>query len=68
MNKNEAIAAMQAGKKVTHQWFTSDEWMTMENGKIVLEDGVRCMPDEFWKWRIDESWNKGYSLYKSQVL
>jgi hypothetical protein len=63
MNKVEAIAAMLRGEKVTHEWFTKDEWMTYEGGKIVLEDGVRCHPSEFWRWRTDDSWNNGYSLF-----
>lgn len=62
MNKQEAIEAMQAGKKVTWKYFSDDEWMTIENGKIVLEDGVRCSPDEFWR-STDEGWNDGYSLF-----
>jgi len=62
MTKEEAIQAMKDGQKVTHRYFDSMEWMTMENGKIVLEDGVRCAPYEFWRWRLDASWNEGYSL------
>jgi hypothetical protein len=63
MDKEQAIAAMNDGKKVTHQYFTSNEWMTMQDGKILLEDGVKCSPYEFWRWRTDECWNDGYSLY-----
>lgn len=62
MTKQEAIKAMQKGQKVTHRYFTPNEWMTIENGQIVLEDGVRCSPYEFWRWRTDESWNDGYTL------
>ena len=62
MTKQEAIAEMQKGNKVRFKDFSPDEWMTMKNGNIVLEDGVRCCPDEFWKWRTNESWNDGYSL------
>jgi hypothetical protein len=65
MTKQEAIEAMRAGKKVTHEWFTPDEWMTMQGGLIHLEDGVKCPPSEFWRWRTDSSWNDGYSLYNS---
>ena len=31
MSKEEAIQAMKEGKKVTHRFFSSDEWMTIEN-------------------------------------
>lgn len=43
MTKQEAITAMREGKKVTHRYFSSNEWMTFDNdGKILLEDGVKC--------------------------
>jgi len=55
MKKYKAIELMRQGKKITHKHFTPDEWMTIKNGQILLEDGVRCNQDEFWKWRTDES-------------
>jgi len=63
MTKAEAIAEMRKGKKITHQWFSHDEWMTMVGNSILLEDGVKCSEEEFWHWRTDESWNDGYSLF-----
>jgi hypothetical protein len=65
MTKNEAIKEMEKGNKVTHQYFTPDEWATMENGEIVLEDGVRCSPYEFWRWRDTPSFDEGWELFKS---
>lgn len=67
MTKKEAIKAMIAGHKVTHRYFSSNEWMTLTHKKIVLEDGVRCHPDEFWKWRTDQSWEDGYELFTESV-
>lgn len=63
MKKAEAIAAMIVGHQVTHRHFSDNEWMRMTHNKIVLEDGVKCDPSEFWRWRTDESWNDGYSLF-----
>lgn len=66
LTKTDAILAMEQGKKVRHEDFSPEEWMTMEgkqcNKKIVLEDGVKCSPIEFWKWRTDKSWDNGYSI------
>lgn len=62
MTKIDAILAMEQGKKVTHVHFSPEEWMTMEKGMIVLEDGVQCTPIEFWRWRTDSSWDEGYSI------
>jgi hypothetical protein len=63
MNKAEAIQAMREGKKVTHRYFSPDEWMTMEGGQIVLEDGVRCSQSFFWADRTATFWDDGYSLF-----
>lgn len=65
MNKQEAIQKMSEGHKVTHKWFGDDEWMTIENGKLLLEDGVICSMSEFWLWRRDDSWDDGYSLFEA---
>ena len=65
MTKSEAIQAMLEGKKVTHRHFSSDEWATMENGKIVLEDGVKCSPIEFWRWRTDASYETDWSIWEN---
>lgn len=62
MTKAEAIQAMSEGKKVRHHYFYDGEWMTMQNGKILLEDGVVCSPNEFWSWRWGTEWNDGYEL------
>lgn len=63
MNKEEAIRAMQEGKKVTHTLFFPNEWMTMKDGLIHLEDGVICRPDYYWFSRRGAIWNDGYSLF-----
>ena len=66
MTKQEAIEKMRQGIKITHENFTSDEWMTMDGFTIVLEDGVKCDDFEFWRWRTDKSWNDGYSFFKQR--
>lgn len=57
MIKVEAIQAMQEGDKVTHRHSTPDEWMTMRQGMLVLEDGEICTPLDFRQWRTDLVWN-----------
>lgn len=65
MTKAEAIAAMLRGKKVTHTYFCSGEWMTMKDDfTIAFEDGVQCPVHEFWYDRTDDGWNSGYSLFQ----
>lgn len=64
MTKEEAIEAMNAGKKVTHRHFCKSEWMTIRNGLIEFEDGVRCSMGEFWHFRKEECWQDGYSIWQ----
>jgi|JFJP01.1.fsa_nt_gi hypothetical protein len=63
MLKSEAIQEMQNGRRITHEYFDNNEFMTMKDGQICLEDGVKCSPEEYWKWRTTEDWETGYSFY-----
>ncbi len=63
MTKTEAILALKEGKRLTHEHFTQEEWVKMGNeGQMILEDGVEITPDEFWRWRQNESWNTGWEI------
>jgi hypothetical protein len=64
MTKAEAIEAMEAGKRVTHTYFTPEEWISMEDGKIVTEDGYKFDPDEFWMHRFDPIFNENWIIFK----
>jgi len=58
MNKQEAIEAMKAGKKVTHRYFSSDEWMTIKDGKIETEEGYLHNSIQFWSYRQGHLYTK----------
>lgn len=62
MNKKEAFQAMREGKKVRHVYFSDDEWMTIQNSKIVFEDGVQCTQKQFFMDRTGSDWEEGYSI------
>ena len=64
MTRQEAIAAMREGKKVFHTGFTDEEWATQEHGQILIEDGVRCSPAEFWKWRQESYFDNGWRIWE----
>ena len=64
LTKEDAKQAMREGKKVTHKYFSPGEWATMENGMVILEDGVRCSSQEFWHWRQQSFFDNDWSLYK----
>jgi hypothetical protein len=64
MKRAEAIKAMREGKKVTHMYFDPKEWATLENGQILLEDGVKCSPAQFWQDRLTPMFDNDWSIFK----
>lgn len=58
MNWEEAKKAMREGKRVRHQYFTSNEWFEMVNGSIFAEDGCSMLG-----WYLGEAWqDEGWSV------
>ena len=70
MTATEALLALYEGKKVTHRFFTDDEWLRMENHDIYTEEGYNMgtVYDDFWQRRGgpmgDGSWSTGWSIYE----
>ena len=64
MTKEVAIELMKQGTKITHHYFDKKEWMTMlSDGNILLEDGVKCKPSDFWRDRTSPGWDDGYAPF-----
>jgi len=61
MTFEEAKQKARKGIKVTHRYFTDDEYMTMQGNIIVFEDGVRIFADEWAKGKVYLL--DGWSLY-----
>lgn len=62
MTFDEAIEVMKTGKRVKHEYFTSEEFFEMNNGMIFAEDGCPMTG-----WYTGEEWQKtGWSLYDPQ--
>lgn len=67
MTKNEAIAAMRTGKRVTHAFYLENEWITMDSdSNIVTEDGHTISDTEFWSYRKGIEWERSWSLWSLQ--
>jgi len=65
MTRFEAAQALKAGKKLTHEYFSPDEWVKGNGyGDYFLEDGVVCSAAEFWKWRQQQFFNDGWKLFE----
>jgi len=56
----EAKELAQKGIKVTHKYFTPDEYMTMQGNQIIFEDGAKIFFDEWVKDKdyLNEGWSK----------
>ena len=66
MTKEEAIQAMKEGKKVTHRFFTDDEFVRQPKPEIdeyEFEDGVVTSNILFWHFRKEEYWNDGWEIF-----
>lgn len=62
-SKDEAVALMKQGKKLTHRYFSDDEWITMVGNIIRMELGQECWASEFWRDRQGAAWESDWSLY-----
>lgn len=58
MTKSEAIELIKRGSKLTHTYFTDDEYIHLVKGVMTFEDDVR-VPDDWWEkdylkdgWRL----------------
>jgi len=63
MTKQEAIQMMIKGKKVTHRYFSPNEWITVDKGKFLFEDGVKCSFNEFWADRRQQFWETDWEIF-----
>jgi hypothetical protein len=65
MTKEEAIEAMKKGYRVTHRFFSTNEWMTIRSGTKMyeFEDECICSPQLFWFDRKGPEWNIDWEIY-----
>ena len=64
MTKEEALQAMKEGKKVTHKYFSNDEFMELTiGGNYKFEDGNIATPQNFWAHRSESFWNNGWRIF-----
>lgn len=62
MTKKEAILAMKLGERVTHEYFSHDEYIRMEENHIIDEKGGKLDPLRFWAYRTDTGYDFGWSV------
>lgn len=62
MNRNEALEAMNEGKKVTHTYFSSEEYLHLVNKRITTEDGHH-FKEQFYS---QDMFKDGWSIYTTE--
>jgi hypothetical protein len=63
MTIQEAFVKMREGHKMTHTYFSPDEWVTFQGDKLLFEDDVTCTVAMFLYDRMGEGWKTGWSFY-----
>lgn len=64
MTLTEAKELAQKGIKVTHTYFTDEEYMTMRGNQIIFEDGCKVF---FAEWTKDKDYlNEGWGLFSAE--
>ena len=70
MTKEQAIQAMRDGQKVTHRYFTPDEWMMIDKKapivKYIFEDGNTISSTMFWSDHSNPCFDIDWSVFKER--
>jgi len=66
MNRAQAQCALLEGKKITHKFFTDNEYVKHrpEDNKLVDESGQVLNKMHFWMSRDDGKWDTGWSIFQ----
>ena len=60
VSKEEAYKLMEQGHKITHEYYTDEEYLCMKNGVIYDESGYRMGTKRDRFWAIDQRWESGW--------
>jgi len=60
MSQQDAMKALEEGKKITHRFFLPGEYVLIRDGKIFDESDR--YQDSFWEARYGLAWQTGWSI------
>jgi hypothetical protein len=63
MTREEAKEQMRLGNKVTHEYFSPDEWISEKDGKVLTEEGYLHNTTMFWNYKTAVSFDNGWELF-----
>ena len=68
MTQQQAREEMRKGRKVTHVYFTSEEFLTVNSrGQEVTEEGY-VLDAHFWLERMAPKFQEGWGIYRGEVI
>ena len=64
LTKDEAYEMMVAGHKISHEYYTDEEYLTIDkNGVIYDEKGIKMGTKNDSFWRKNQHWPNGWRTY-----
>lgn len=65
MNKYEAKQALNDGLRITHRFFTPEEYLhrSPSNGQLLDEKELHLNETMFWYGRSGGQWEEGWEIY-----
>jgi hypothetical protein len=69
MTKEDAKNAMKSGQKVTHRYFSPEEFVTSnaDGSLYTFEDGCTVSEELFWQDRSIKQWDSDWSIYNDGI-
>lgn len=68
MNKKEMLEELTKGKRLTHIYFTPNEWVELSRVPMswlyIFEDGVETEASQFWSDRDSTGWDNGWTIFE----
>lgn len=64
MTKGQALIAMKLGHKVSHVYFSDEEYLYIKDGDMYSEEGYNF--EEGWRIRTEKCFNKGWRIYNGR--
>lgn len=66
MTKDEIIIKLKEGYKVTHTYFSKEEYIQLIGNKLIDEKGYILPWNEFWSFRNARMFELGWELYDKE--
>jgi len=63
LSKEEAYNLMERGHKISHEYYSDDEYLFMRNGVILDENGYRMGTKDSEFWTKIQKWDTGWRTF-----